>query len=206
MPPVPTSRSGLETHHRDAEALARPHPWLGLKSLFWLSFFWVATFSPTTFGQIVQYQASEQTARPDAAVRLNLRGDVELRALVEYVGKRLNLSFVYDDEVANKRVNVRAPDAIPVDSLLNLLGSVLKAEGMILVEDDIPGWLRIVDGAEDGSTEQTLECSSAAEPGDTHHGDVCPGEHRSAAGPPTVTTFPDPNPVATRSHCPIRAA
>ena len=33
-------------------------------------------------------------------VKLNLRGNVELRALVDYVGKRLNISFVYDDEIA----------------------------------------------------------------------------------------------------------
>ena len=90
----------------------------------------------------------DPTGKVSGTVKLNLRGNVELKALVEYIGRRLGISFVYDDEIAGKRVNVRAPEEVPVRSLMEILGSVLKMEGMILVEADTPGWLRIVSASE----------------------------------------------------------
>lgn len=99
--------------------------------------------------QVVQFRDPDPAAAvandEGAMVRLNLRGDVELGALIEYVGKRLGVSFIYDRDTAGRRVNVRAPEEVPVKSLLHLLGSVLKMEGLILVESDTPGWLRIVE-------------------------------------------------------------
>lgn len=117
--------------------------------------------APFANSQVVKFrdevdaiEASSQPAEVDptdqvsGTVKLNLRGNVELKALVEYIGRRLGISFVYDDEIAGKRVNVRAPEEVPVRSLMEILGSVLKMEGMILVEADTPGWLRIVSASE----------------------------------------------------------
>ena len=93
------------------------------------------------WGQVVQFQQSD-------GVQLRLRGNVPLQALVDYVGERLGIAFVYDEEIGERRINVRAPNEIPVDSLLNLLGSVLKSEGLILVRSEMPGWMRIVAATE----------------------------------------------------------
>lgn len=119
-------------------------------------------------GQVVQFRDPDPTVvLPDdeaAMVRLNLRGDVELGALIEYVGKRLSVSFIYDRDTAGRRVNVRAPDEVPVKSLLHLLGSVLKMEGLILVESDTPGWLRIVESQDMVRLSKPKEESSIQNP------------------------------------------
>ena len=105
-------------------------------------------FSARVSGQVVEFRDPQNDSADEPAVQLKLRGNVDLRAFVDYVGQRLNLSFIYDDEIAVKRINVRAPDEVPVRSLLELLGSVLKMEGLILVDADTPGWLRIIDKSE----------------------------------------------------------
>ena len=93
-------------------------------------------------------QESEPTDLPGPMVQLKLRGGIELQALIDYVGERLDISFIYEESIGQRTVNVRAPSEIPVDSLLDLLGSVLKMEGLILVDAETAGWMRIVDAGE----------------------------------------------------------
>ena len=81
---------------------------------------------------------------PEGSVKLNTSGEIDLRSLVEYVAQRLNLKFMYDPTLVQKKVNVIAPDPIPVSSLLEVLQSILKTEGLALAEAGGEGWMRIV--------------------------------------------------------------
>ncbi|QNN21543.1 hypothetical protein HED60_04390 [Planctomycetales bacterium ZRK34] len=82
-------------------------------------------------------------AEDDTSIQLNLPENVELKILVDYVSERLNLNIFYDEQIANKRVTIKAPGKIPVESLLGLLESTLKMKGLALVDAEQPGWKRI---------------------------------------------------------------
>ncbi|MEO0530715.1 MAG: secretin N-terminal domain-containing protein [Planctomycetota bacterium] len=80
---------------------------------------------------------------PADGVQLNLPKNSELSLLVDYVSQRLGVQILYDEAVANKRLTVKAPEAIPVETLLQVLESALKMKGLALVDADVPGWKRI---------------------------------------------------------------
>ncbi len=77
-------------------------------------------------------------------IQLNFPPNMEVKTLVEYVSRRLKMNILYDEGDLRKRVTVACPAGIPEDSLLGLLQSILKSSGLILVEADQPGWMRIV--------------------------------------------------------------
>ena len=52
------------------------------------------------------------------------------RIFVDYVSTRLGVKILYDEQIANKKVTIKAPGQIPADSLMGLLESVLKMKGM----------------------------------------------------------------------------
>ncbi|MBN8603424.1 MAG: hypothetical protein J0M26_20480 [Planctomycetes bacterium] len=81
---------------------------------------------------------------PEATVKLDTSGEIDLRALVEYVAQKINLKFMYDPALVQKKVNVIAPEPIPVGSLLEVLQSILKTEGLVLADAGVEGWRRIV--------------------------------------------------------------
>lgn len=81
---------------------------------------------------------------PDAMVKLDASGEMDLKSLVEYVAVRIGMRFTYDQSLVQKKVNIIAPDPIPVSTLLDVLQSVLKTEGLVLAEAGVPGWMRIV--------------------------------------------------------------
>ena len=81
---------------------------------------------------------------PDATVKLDTSGEIDLRSLVEYVSQKMNLKFMYDPALVQKKVNVIAPEPIPVSSLLEVLQSILKTEGLVLADAGVEGWRRIV--------------------------------------------------------------
>lgn len=80
---------------------------------------------------------------PTKGVKLNLPQNSELSLLIDYVSQRLGVKILYDEAVANKRLTVKAPEAIPADTLLQVLQSALKMKGLALVDADVPGWKRI---------------------------------------------------------------
>lgn len=80
----------------------------------------------------------------DATVKLNLPPEVELRVLVDYVSQRLGIKILYDEQIANKKITIKAPGEIPPASLLGLLQSALRMKGLALVDAAAPGWKRIV--------------------------------------------------------------
>jgi len=103
-------------------------------------------------------------------VQLNLQGDIPLKALIDLVSQRLSVNLIYTEEIGNRRITVRAPNEIPVSSLLGLLGSVLRMERLALVGADVPGWKRIIDAremlaqAETGEAAQILKAEGPATP------------------------------------------
>jgi general secretion pathway protein D len=101
---------------------------------------------PATF---TSARATSATAASTAAaekemIQLTLPENVEVKILLEYVTKRLGINVLYDDALVKKRVVISAPSKIPKDSLLGLLNSVLKMNGLALVDGDQPGWKRLV--------------------------------------------------------------
>lgn len=81
-------------------------------------------------------------------VTLTMPPNVELRVMIEYVSDRLDLNILYENEVGDQRVTIRAPRRVPADSLLSVLESALHMKGFVLIEDEAEGWLRIVPSRE----------------------------------------------------------
>lgn len=77
-------------------------------------------------------------------IQLTLPPDIELKTLIDLVSQRLGIKFLYDEQVANKRISINSPKPFPADSLLDVLRSALKMKGLALVDGDVPGWKRIV--------------------------------------------------------------
>jgi len=91
--------------------------------------------------------AGPDPAAPTAAeegVRLSLPPNVELRLLIDYVSERVGINILYGDEVARARVTLKNTVNIPSDSLLGLLESSLRMNGLALIDDVHPGWKRII--------------------------------------------------------------
>jgi len=76
-------------------------------------------------------------------VTLHFPEDVDLKILIDYVGTRLGVNFLYDEQVGTQRVTLKAPKAIPTDSLMTLLDSALRMKGLVMVATDIDGMMRI---------------------------------------------------------------
>jgi len=88
-------------------------------------------------------QEAPSATSADANVKLNFPNQVELSLLVEYVSQRLNVKILYDEQVANKQITIKAPGEIPAASLMNVLESALKIKGLALIDGDVAGWKRI---------------------------------------------------------------
>lgn len=106
---------------------------------------------------VAQQGAVPAPSSVESTVQLTFPPETELRVLIDYVSQRLGLRFLYDEQVANKRISVRAAEPIPTASLLNVLESALKMKGLALIDGDVEGWKRIVaagDLAQIASTQQ----------------------------------------------------
>jgi general secretion pathway protein D len=79
-------------------------------------------------------------------VVLNFPENVDLKTLIDYVGKRQGVNFLYDEQIGNQRVTIKAPTAVPADSLMTLLDSALRMKGLAMSATDVPGLMRIEAG------------------------------------------------------------
>ena len=91
-----------------------------------------------------QAEGIKPAATEASQVQLNFPNEIEVKELVDYVSMRLKINILYDQEIANKKISVRAPEKIPVSSLLSVLETRLKIKSLALVDADTPGWKRIV--------------------------------------------------------------
>ncbi|MCY2926028.1 MAG: hypothetical protein NT031_11420 [Planctomycetota bacterium] len=78
-----------------------------------------------------------------ATVELNFPENLDLKVLVDYVGKRQGVNFLYDEQIGSKKVTIKAPQKVPASSLMALLENVLAMKGLAMVPMDSPGMIRI---------------------------------------------------------------
>ena len=116
--------------------------------------------------------SSAQAAGPTdkAMVELNFPQPLKLVSLIEYISKRNGVNFLYDaNAVANRQVTLIAAQKVPADSLMTLLGNILKMNGLMMYRDEA-GLMRIEPAK--AVTATTKGISTEADP--------------SAAGQPTL--------------------
>jgi len=100
-----------------------------------------ALLSTTALAQQPDAPAPEPT---EGMITLNFPDNVDMKVLIDYVGKRRNINFIYDEQtLANKKLTINAPQRIPADSLMTLLESALKMKGLVITSTEIPGMKRI---------------------------------------------------------------
>ena len=105
----------------------------------------IAASSPTFAQEKIELRPRQEGLPPPSGmIRMTLQGDVKLDALVGFISQRTGVKFAYDDDISSKTITIRSPQEIPVASLPMLLGSVLRTEGLAIVDSDTPGWKRIV--------------------------------------------------------------
>lgn len=81
-------------------------------------------------------------------IQFNLPENVSLKVLADFVGQKLDLNIVYDQQINGRTVTIKAPNALPASSLRQLLESMLQINGMVLIETDVKGMLRITQSAQ----------------------------------------------------------
>jgi len=81
----------------------------------------------------------------EATAKLSLPGEVDLATLVDYVSQRLEIRILYDNKLSAKKINIRAPKEVPVDTLRQVLQSALRMNGLALIDTSVPGWMQIVE-------------------------------------------------------------
>ncbi len=79
----------------------------------------------------------------DGMVALNFPEDLDLKVLIDYVGKRLNVNFIYDEQISGRKVTIKAPTTIPASSLMTLLESALKMKDLAIVPTEVQGMMRV---------------------------------------------------------------
>jgi len=95
------------------------------------------------FSCLAHGTSAQQPPNQPSTVRINFRGETPLTSLVEYVSQRLKIRFLYDESLAQKKINLQAPEEIPVESLMDLLQSTLRINNLVMVETENKGWFRI---------------------------------------------------------------
>lgn len=112
---------------------------------------------------------SAQDLRPGTSIQ-NFPGSVPLDAFVESVGRQLGIKILYDDKLSTKKINIRATGEVSDGSLLAVLQSALRMNGLALVSADVPGWVKIVESnqmarnVDQGEALQVLNASGGNTP------------------------------------------
>lgn len=77
-------------------------------------------------------------------VELDLPESIELKVLVDLIGRRKDINFIYDRNVlTGKQVTIEAPEKLPSDALIALLESALEMRGLRMFPAKVPGLMRI---------------------------------------------------------------
>lgn len=95
------------------------------------------------FCPVAVSQTPEPPQPAPGMVALNFPENVDLKVLVDYVGQRQSINFLYDEQLASKRVTLKAPQAVPAEAMMTLLENILKMNGLVITKTDVPGILRI---------------------------------------------------------------
>jgi general secretion pathway protein D len=104
---------------------------------------------------IADAQTNTLCSESSEAVQLNFPAEIDIKAFIDYVSQRLDIKILYDEQVANKKITIRAPGSVPTGSLLSVLESALKMKGLVLVDADAPGWKRVTASSQLASVAST---------------------------------------------------
>jgi len=92
----------------------------------------------------VEKKADAEPQEPEEElIQFNLPENTSLKVLTDFVGEKLGLNIVYDQQLNGRTVTIKAPNALPASSLRQLLESMLQINGMVLVETDVKDVLRV---------------------------------------------------------------
>lgn len=111
----------------------------------------------------VQAEALTPQSAAIETTQLNLPEQVELRVLITMVSEQLGLQIVFDDKLASQRITIKTPREVPTESLRGILESALQINGLALIQDDQPGWLRIVEAKDLTRISGPIKADIAAE-------------------------------------------
>ena len=109
--------------------------------------FWQWTIMLTALAlsaALVHADDDDAAGDADGLIKITLPEDVEIRMLVEYVAQRTQMNVLFDEQVGRQRVTLKTPREIPASSLPGLLTSVLQMKNLVLIDDQQPGFKRIV--------------------------------------------------------------
>src|SRR3954454_12753770 len=123
------------------------------KSAKWLSvgvFALAATVFVALVPSTLRAQATRPTTEPaagaadDPLVGLNLPENAPLKVLIDYVSQEFSLNILYDEQVGNQRITIKAPAKLPRSAVPTLLDSALRMRGLSMIDAGQPGWRRVV--------------------------------------------------------------
>lgn len=117
----------------------------------------LVTMAVSASAAIAQQDGEEITAK------LTFPGEYDLATLVDYVSQRLEVRIIYDSALANKKITIRAPGDVPVESLLGVLQSALRINGLALVDSGDDGWKKIVDVGRMSESAREVNAQAAIE-------------------------------------------
>ena len=109
-----------------------------------------ATIAAALVPSLAHAQATRPTTEPAAAagdetlVALNLPENAPLKVLIDYVSQEFSLNILYDEQVGNQRITIKAPIKLPRSAVPNLLESALRMKGLAMIDAGQPGWRRVV--------------------------------------------------------------
>ncbi len=102
-------------------------------------------FAVACWGQNSNGAAGASAQAQTELIEINLPEKLNLQSFIAYISKRLDLNILYDDKtVGEKTITIKAPNKVPAESVMDLLESMLKIQGLALVDADQPGWKRVV--------------------------------------------------------------
>src|SRR5439155_11341751 len=95
---------------------------------------------------IVCAQATRPGTAPaaDALVSMNLPENAPLKVLIDYVSQEFGINILYDEQVGNQRLTIKAPAKLPKSAVMPLLESALRMKGLAMVDAGQPGWRRVL--------------------------------------------------------------
>lgn len=99
-----------------------------------------------------------------ATVQLNFPQEIEIKGFVDYVSERTGLRILYDEKIASRKISIRSPVAIPVETLPSVLRSALRMKGLLLVDAEVEGWKAIVESSRIGEFADADPQNPDAEP------------------------------------------
>ncbi len=120
------------------------------RPIIWLLMAWAAS---STMGQ--GPAGDKAAARPqvfqrvqqinaEPTLQLSARGEIPLPDVLADFAAQLNFRIVFDKQLSTRKINLVAPDPIPLSALNELFQTILLSEGLVITDPDNRGIRRIV--------------------------------------------------------------